>query len=101
MSYPRESPESPSPIVRVADGCYRPDGAAFPLAVSDAEDLVLSAFLRRPAMSQGDLIDQTGLAHAHKVLARLAAKYGGAFAAAIRLPGKKGNGGYAVLIRNA
>jgi hypothetical protein len=91
----------PPAIVRVADGCYQPAGAAFPLAVTDAEDLVLRAFLRRPAMDLGELIDQTGLEHAGRVLARLAAKYDGAFAPAIRRPGRRGRGGYAVLVADA
>jgi hypothetical protein len=92
------SRETPPVITRVADGCYLPPGGDFPLAVTDAEDLVLRAFLRRPAMELPDLIDQTGMGHAGRVLARLLKKYDGAFAPAIRMPGGRGKGGYAVLV---
>jgi hypothetical protein len=87
-------------IVRVADGVYLPPGAPFPVAVTDAEDLVLLAFLRCPAMSLGKLVDESGVPHAARVLARLVAKYSGRFAAAVRRPRRKGNGGYAARVRN-
>src|SRR5262245_8320234 len=98
---PQPPDDGPAVIVRVADGVYLPPRSDFPLAVSDAEDLVLRAFLRRPAMPLGELQDQSGLEHAAKVLARLGQKYDGAFAPAIRRPGARGRGGYAVLVSEA
>jgi hypothetical protein len=94
---PTPPPALPT-ILRLADGVYLPLGATFPFAVTDAEDLVLLAFLRRPAMTLPELVDQSGVAEAGKVLARLVVKYGGSFAAAIRRPGRRGEGGYAVLL---
>jgi hypothetical protein len=88
-------------ITRLAAGVYLPPGGSFPLAVTDAEDQVLNAFLRRPAMPLDELQDQSGLEYAAKVLARLAKKYDGAFALAIRRPGARGRGGYAVLVADA
>jgi hypothetical protein len=52
-------------------------------------------------MPLDELQDQSGLEHAAKVLARLARKYDGAFAPAIRRPGARGRGGYAVLVADA
>ena len=94
-------PPAAGHIIRIADGVYLPHGGSFPLAVTDAEDQVLRAFLRRPAMTLDELQDQSGLEHAAKVLARLAQKYDGAFAPAIHRPGARGRGGYAVLVADA
>jgi hypothetical protein len=94
------SDPNPPVIVRVADGCYLPPGAAFPLRVSDSEDLLLLVFVRRPACDLAELQDHSGLPHAARVLGRFAKKYKGAFAPAVSLPGGKGRGGYSVRVRN-
>jgi hypothetical protein len=91
--------EGPPVIVRLWEGVYLPPGGGFSVAVDDAEDDVLTAFIERPAMRLPALVDATGHEHAHKILARLTWKYDGRFAPAIRLPGGKGRGGYSVLIR--
>ncbi|HZY90688.1 MAG TPA: hypothetical protein VFE78_38045, partial [Gemmataceae bacterium] len=65
-------------------------GATFPLAVSPSEDYLLQAFIANPAMRLGQPIDRSGVSGAAKVLARLVAKYGAAFAPAIRRPGARG-----------
>jgi hypothetical protein len=92
--------DPPGVIIRVADGVYLPPGARFPVAVTDSEDAVLLAFLLHPAMHSEDLVDQSAVPHAARVLARLETKYGGAFRAAIWRPGRRDAGGYAVLVRN-
>jgi hypothetical protein len=85
-------------IVRLADGVYAVEpGDSLPLALTDAEDRVLLAFLRRPAMSLGELVDRSGTTHAPRILARLIRKHP-EFAPCIRLPGRRGRGGYAVRI---
>jgi hypothetical protein len=87
-------------ITRIAGGVYQPPGGVFAVRVTASEDWLLQAFLRRPAMSLAELVDQSGVAHAHKVLRALQTKYGGAFASAIRRPGSRGRGGYSVLVQN-
>ncbi|HEX4072734.1 MAG TPA: hypothetical protein VHX68_16255 [Planctomycetaceae bacterium] len=71
--------------------------------VTIAEDHVLQAFLTQPAMDTGTLSDavRDGVGRPREVLGKLKKKYNGDFSAAITLPGKKGNGGYAVNIRRA
>ncbi len=96
--------DSPPPalptIIHLGRGVYQPPGAAFPVRVSPSEDFVLGAFLRQPAMTLPELADLSGVAEASigKVVARLVTSYDGAFAAAIRRPGRRGRGGYAIRI---
>jgi len=96
------APRGAEPIVRIAPGVFLPPGPAnFPYRVTASESDVLGAFLRYRALFLEELKSVSGRTHAHKVLARLRGKADGAFAAAIRLPRRRGNGGYAVLIREA
>jgi hypothetical protein len=88
----------PAPIVRVGPGTYLAPGEAFAVVVSEAEDCVLQSFFRRPAMTLRELVSVSGVSDPAKVLARLVGRYGGSFAPAIRRPGRKGRGGYCVLV---
>jgi hypothetical protein len=85
-------------IICLGDRCYQLDGGE-PVSVSQAEDSVLRAFLRTPAMGQKQLIGTSGYEHAVRILRNLVKKYNGALAPAIRLPGKKSASGYYVSIR--
>jgi hypothetical protein len=97
----KEPPVQPHDTIdRLGPGVYRPPGTAFPFRVSDVEDWVLLSFVGRPAMTLAELVDRSGVVHAHKVVRALETKYGGAFAPAIRRPGRRGAGGYAVLVRD-
>ncbi|HKI30285.1 MAG TPA: hypothetical protein VKA46_00235 [Gemmataceae bacterium] len=97
------SPGVVEPIIRIAAGVFLPPGGegGFPYVATASENDVLGAFLRHSAMTLEELKDVSGRTHAHKVLARLRQKAGGAFAPAIHLPGRRGNGGYAVMIEEA
>jgi hypothetical protein len=71
------------------------------VVVDHNEDLVLRAFLKSAALDHMRLVDQSGVVNAQKILGNLTKKYEGRFAAAIRLPKRKGRGGYFVRIRVA
>jgi hypothetical protein len=86
-------------IVRVGDGAWLFPGEAFPRALSDDEDQVLTSFLAKPAMTLPELIDRSTVKHAARVVARLLSKYP-ALAGALRRPGGKGRGGYAARVKN-
>lgn len=88
------------PIVFHGNNCYSIDGGE-PVAVDDSESYVFQAFIESPALSLADLEKKSGVNRPSEVLARLAEKYGGRFAAAIRRPGGKSKGGYRVAIRRA
>lgn len=78
-------------------------GDYLPIAVPDAEDCVLRAFLRQPAMVGSELENISGVTRPDLVLHRIARKYGKRFAPAIEFPeeGRRGTGGYRVAIRPA
>lgn len=91
---------SPRPtIVSHGDQCYS-IGGGLPYRVEDREHRVLQAFVFGPnAQALPDLKKNSGEERPHEVLRNLGDKYDGAFAPAIRLPGGRGLGGYAVSIR--
>ena len=108
MSYPlpaiscdRTRRPAPPIILRLADGVYLPPGGRRPLRLEFSENMVLSSFLGRPALTLRELVNRSGVTHASRILARLAAKYDGAFAAAICRPKRRGRGGYFVAVRDA
>jgi hypothetical protein len=96
---PKEEP-APDSIVFVKAGVYR-IGDGEPIKVEESDDDVLRAFLDTPAMNRPQLTEHFGDGNAPRVLKRLTKKYGGVFARHIRLPGKRGQGGYHVNIRRA
>jgi hypothetical protein len=87
-------------IACVAPRCYAPPGGR-PYRLESSEDAVLQCFLDGVPLSLRELVRRSGVPHAHVVLRRLEGKYGGAFAPAIFRPGKRGNGGYLVALRDA
>jgi hypothetical protein len=91
---------SNSVIIRLGEREYR-IGDAEPITVSDNEDSVLQAFLRQASMDGPALVENAGFERAPKVLRDLKVNYDGIFGPAIRMPGKKGKGGYHVAIRSS
>ncbi len=71
------------------------------LTVDDNEDSVLQAFLTQPSMNHPTLIQLAGFDCAPRVLKGLTEKYNAVFALAVRLPRRKGAGGYTVAIQRA
>jgi hypothetical protein len=69
-----------------------------PFVVTENEDNVLQAFLGAPALDQKMLIRRSGMNDAARSLRALCKKYDGVMASAIRLPGRKGRGGYRVQV---
>jgi hypothetical protein len=104
IAYPGQKQVTPPPksiddtIVSLGDRQYR-IGARAPRAVTASEDAVLNAFINHPAMDDPKLkIQAKGVTEPGKTLRDLRKKYDGEFAPAIKLPGKKGKGGYHVRI---
>ena len=89
-------------IVSHGDQCYSIDGCD-PYRVSEREDWVLQSFIGIAALSLKELERKSGAGNPHEVLKGLADpnKYDGRFTPAIRRPGGKGGGGYAVSIKNS
>ncbi len=85
-------------IVFVSPGVYR-IGEGDPFKVDACYDEVLRPFLEQPAMDKRELVNKSGHNDAPRVLGRLRKKFDGRFAPFIHLPGKKGNLGYRVTIR--
>jgi hypothetical protein len=83
-------------IISMGDKVYK-IGESAPVAVTDAEDAVLQAFVQTEAMDERTLARRAGNDGA-RVLRGLRQKYDGAFASAIHCPKKKGAGGYRVQI---
>jgi hypothetical protein len=77
------------------------DGRIIP--VEDNEDSVLQALLEAPGnrLDKQALIDNSGCERAPTILKGLTLKHEGCFAAAIYLPGRRGQGGYHANIRHA
>jgi hypothetical protein len=75
-------------------------GAALPVVVTEAEDDVLQAFVDRPAYDEKGLIAAAGNDRAPRILRELTTRYGGTLGPAIRCPGGRDQGGYAVRIRD-
>ena len=73
------------------------------IRVTESEDNVLQAFLEQPAMTKDELIARSGVDKAVDILRALRTKkkYGGVFAAAITIPGGRGQGGYRVQVVRA
>jgi hypothetical protein len=76
-------------IWSIADRCYRV-GAGLPVVVSTDEDEVLQAFVGRPAMDGKQLVRESRVQRAQRVLTALAAGHGGAFRGAIDLARHRG-----------
>src|SRR5262249_52134326 len=73
---------------------YASSGCTSPQTLTEREDSVLQAFLGRTSMDLATLKELSGEQEAARILKRLTRNYGGAFAPSIRLPGRKGKGGY-------
>jgi hypothetical protein len=72
--------------------------------VTPEEDHVLQTFLKSgKAMDTRDVTNRSGVTNVSRTIRALRSKYGGVFADAIRTPpdGKKGAGGYLILVRDA
>jgi hypothetical protein len=83
-------------IVRLGDGCYVNAQGGWPMTVDFSEATLLETFEQHgPALSLPRLIEISGIKHAHKVVKRLRDKFG---PGAVRLPGRKSNGGYVCLV---
>jgi hypothetical protein len=67
--------------------------------VTPAEDAVLVAFVDSPVLSGQELVDMSGRPRAVYILATLRRKYGGVFASAITMPGRRDGGGYRADVR--
>jgi hypothetical protein len=94
-----EGPQPPAQadeIVSLGNRAYKV-GNSEPVIVTESEDDVFQAFLENEAMDQATLCEKAG--HEPRVLRAIIYKYRGVFAPAIRMPGKKGIGGYYVKIR--
>lgn len=96
MSRTPDTPPSPA-VVYLGDATYRLPGVPLAVVLTFIEDCVLRAFLGREAMGLRQLITRSGVPHADRVLRRLFSKYP-SLADAGRLAGKKGRGGYALLV---
>jgi hypothetical protein len=106
---PPEAEGGPPPIVSLGGGRYRV-GRFDPIKVTQREDWVLTAFVRKSPLTKGELADliaeiepedAVGVLRSLKGTKKRVAKYNGLFANAIRLPGKRGAGGYHVNVRRA
>jgi hypothetical protein len=88
-------------IVIISHGniCYQVVGHA-PRGLEDAEDAVLSPFLKTPAMTESTLSAESGNSRPGLVLRKIADRYP-EFAAAIYFPGVKNAGGFRVAVRQA
>jgi hypothetical protein len=75
-------------------------GESTPVTVEENEDNVLQAFLKQSTMDEQTLVAKSGVDHARKVLGKLKTKYDAIMKRAIRLPGRRGNGGYYVAIKS-
>jgi hypothetical protein len=73
-------------------------GDGVPVRVTEPEDNVLQAFLESPALDKASLLDKSGENRAARMLKQLQTKYDGRFGPSIRLPGRRGKGGYQVSI---
>jgi len=91
---------SAMPIIWSHGGsAYSRDGADS-YAVNTEEDNILQSFLESgKAMDSSTLTDKSGVTNIARVMKRLQGGYGGIFSDAIRLPGKKGTGGYFACVR--
>jgi hypothetical protein len=100
----RQQPASVHPenncIVSLGDRCYR-IGELDAKVVTEREENVLQAFLKRSALDQKQLSKASALEPevAARVLRGLTKKYQGMFAPAITMPRARGKGGYHVRIR--
>jgi hypothetical protein len=91
-------PGRPSPLIRCFGNRNYQLGDTPPVCVTDAEDNVFQAarLLHGRAFDEEQLKATAGGDDPARVLRRLCHSYGGRFAAAIHLPGRKGKGGYRV-----
>jgi hypothetical protein len=105
--YSKEVKGSPCKIIALGDSTYRVNEGE-PIKVTEREDLLLRSFLAKSPLTKTELEKATGIAgeDAVTVLRSLKgtekrpAKYKGAFAASIRMPGARGRGGYHVSIQS-
>ena len=82
-------------------GCaYSRDGIT-PYVVTTEENYILEAFLiAGKPMDTRTLIEKSGATNVSRAISCLRERYGGAFRDAIRMPVKKGTGGFFVLVRD-
>lgn len=69
------------------------------LSLAEKDAAVLEAFLERSAMTESELQKVSGWERPGEILRKIGEKYP-QFAPAIRRPGRKGNGGYSVTIKD-
>jgi hypothetical protein len=84
-------------ILSLGERQYRTESTD-PITVTENEDRVLQAFLKRRTMNR-DKLENTAFDDAPRVLRKMRTKYGARFAGAITCPGRRGAGGYQVKIR--
>jgi hypothetical protein len=104
---PRPPEETASPtaeltIYWLCDQTYRVGGSE-PIYVDEQDDCLLRAFIGHPVLNKPALVERSGIENSRVVTAlnRLTKKYHGVFAAAIRRPGKRGQGGYRAIVVDA
>jgi hypothetical protein len=100
---PKPSAKFPNDcIVSPGDRVYR-IGKSDPVEVSVSEDCLLQAFIDQPTMRLKTQANKTKLGeeNSQRTLKRLTETHGGRFAPAIKMAGKKGQGGYHVHICRA
>jgi hypothetical protein len=79
---------------------YSCDGVS-PYVVTDEEHKVLLAFIQsHTAMSKDDLEKAAEVYNVPRIITQLFTRHKGMFSAAIRRPGKKGNGGYYIHVKS-
>jgi hypothetical protein len=95
---PRQPLDPAATILSLGNRRYAIKGAA-PVIVTEREDAVLQAFLDHGPIELPELKRLSGYgAKAPDILRQLAKKYDGTFANAIRMPGRRGQGGYYVRV---
>jgi hypothetical protein len=95
-----KTPTGEAVIISLGNRQYR-IGDYPPVIVTDNEDTVLQALAEQPAMDEPALRERSGLENAAKILRDLRTKYKRIFQAAVRTPGRKGQGGYYAVIKSA
>ncbi len=98
LAIPNDRSKTTPTIIWHGEKSYSIDGFE-PISVTDSEHAVLNEFVNSPSMDTEALTKNSGNNRAPRVLRQLTKKYDGRFAPAIKLPGIKGRGGYAVAIR--
>ena len=94
-------PSDGAPTIRYLGEKAYSIGSSLPVTVTDAEHAILQEFIATPTMDTDLLQSKAGNNRAPRILGQLTKKYNAVFSPAIRLPGRKGKGGYHVFIQDA